>query len=102
MNTLPEFSEFANKIKTLITDEDHKFTRAYKAWIKNINTNDGHFIVHHILCALQKTKNFIKKLDKVSLDKHDKDEAKEKFKILCYNPNLDYPKEALDIIEKKS
>lgn len=98
LNTLSEFPEFANKIKTLITDEDHAFTSAYKAWIKGINTNDGHFIIHHVLCALHKTKNFIKKLDKVGLNKHDKDEAKEKFKILCYNPNLDYSKKALDIL----
>ena len=96
LNQLSKFPEFASTIKTIITDEDHAFTSAYKAWIKDINSDDEHNIINHILCSLHKTKNFIKKLDKIGLDKLDKKSAKEQFKILCYNPNLEYANKSLD------
>ena len=58
------------KNSTIKTDEDLAFMSAFKSFITEINKNNpNHIIINHVICALHKKRNLIKKINKYGLSK---------------------------------
>ena len=82
-------------IKTIITDEDAAFMPAIK---KIQNEKIDIKIINHVVCALHKTKNWKKKLNKSSLPKPVKQLLNVHFARVCYCDNINIVNQSLDII----
>ena len=81
-------------LKTIVTDDDAAFGLAFQNFVSDINQNEHH-VIHHVLCALHKQRNFEKKLTSCGLSKSQREIALELFRKVCYHTNLEYVEECI-------
>lgn len=85
-------------LQTIITDEDASFVPAIRKIQMERNNN---IKIHHVICALHKTKNWNKKLHKTSLSKDRKQYMKKLFARVCYSDSIQHVNDSLRIIKSE-
>ena len=103
LSKICSFEEVQTIIKTIITDEDQAFMSAFKSFITEINKNNpNHIIINHVICALHKKRNLIKKINKYGLSKLQKEIAIDYFNIISYHPNSNFVQITLNKLKMMS
>lgn len=84
-------------LKSIATDEDAAFIAAFRNMLQTINSNrPNHVVIHHILCALHKQRNFMNKMVSCGLTKQQRELALDLFRKVCYHTNNDYAAKCLN------
>ena len=84
------------RLRTIITDEDQAFAAAFRTMTVGVNHGPDHLVIHHVLCALHKQRNFTNKLMKCGLSKLERDAAVDLFRKVCYHTNVEYVDHCLE------
>mgnify|MGYP001050602289 FL=1 len=84
LETLLKLDFMKHKLETMITDEDAAFIVAFKK-VFDEEDNKMDYPVKHILCALHKTRNFIKKINSLDFSKSEKESFEQYFDCICYS-----------------
>lgn len=88
------------RLRTIITDEDAAFAAAFRSMTVGVNPGPDHLVIHHVLCALHKQRNFTNKLMKCGLSKLERDAATDLFRKVCYHTNVEYVDHCLEQLKQ--
>ena len=89
-----------NILRTIVSDEDCAFIAAFRNLMQIVNQTDEHIIIHHVLCALHKQRNFMKKMQTCGLTKAEKEIAIDLFRKICYHTNNNYASHCLEQLKE--
>jgi hypothetical protein len=88
-------SAVAHRWKALISDEDSAFIAAVELFMQSTELPEG---FAHILCAMHKEQNFVKKVNRCGLARKDRKRVANLFRQVAYSDDRSYAQEYLDAL----